>query len=69
MAEFWPKSKAIGLHFCPKLSETNMGQLFAKKNGDEKWPIFCQKVRLIFLPKIESDLYGPTFCRKIFGEK
>ena len=32
MTNFWPKTKAIGLNFCPKFSRTKIGQFFAQKN-------------------------------------
>ena len=63
---FCPKSKAIGLHFCPKLNLKKVGQFFPQNIHHQKWANFGQKarLRLTFLPRIEPEKSGPIFCQK-----
>ena len=43
---FWPKSKAIALHCCLKLTGNKSGPFLCQKFKVSKVFIFCQKVRL-----------------------
>ena len=43
MTNFWPKSKAIGLHFCPKFSQTKIGQFFAQKKSPKNDQFLAKK--------------------------
>ena len=55
---FWPKSMAIALHFCLKLTENKSGPFFRHEFRVSKVFIFGQNVKpcnysLAFLPEID----------------
>ena len=58
MGEFWPKSKAIHLVFCPNLTKNQFYWFWMETEKWLKWANFGQKVRLYtwyfaqFWPKI-----------------
>ena len=58
MSQFWPKSKAIALVFCPKLADQNWNwlTLIAEWPSDDNEPIlaklFSKAIALVFCPKM-----------------
>ena len=58
IANFLPKSKAIGLDFCPNSIDTKIAFFYAKISG-QKIPIFLRKSKAI----------GLHFCQKLIDTK
>ena len=62
MSQFWPKSKAIALVFCPQMSEKSpkfkLIDFDCTLKSDENEPILAKKkgYSLGILPKIEREM-------------
>ena len=67
MTNFWTKSKAIGLHFCPKFSRTKRWTIFCPEINTKKmtnfWPE-SKAIGLHFCPKFSRTKIGQFFAQK-----
>ena len=54
MSQFWPKSKAIALVFCPKMTKIEIDWLWFRMKSDENEPILAKSkaIALVFCPKM-----------------
>ena len=67
MTNFWPKSKAIGLHFCPKFSQKKWDN-FLPRNKHRKMTNFWPKSKAIglhFCPKFNQTKIGQCFAQNL----